>query len=124
MQLFKTERSQLFPMGKPVSCEYHSDIKLIDINDFNSWKIFQMLSVDADWLKKPVAEWENDENYKEVERFVSELNVTNDCSERAIKLITNLAPTVQKEDQLQAKIQSIELHRKSYRDFTKCSLRK
>ena len=85
-------------MGKPVSCEFHSDIKLIDIIGSNSWKIFQVLSVDADWLKKPVAEWENDENYKEVERFVSELNVTNDCSERAIKLITDLAPTVQKED--------------------------
>ena len=50
------------------------------------------------------------------------LKVTNDAAERAIKLVSDIALSVKNEEELQRKIQLVELHRKMLPKIDKKSL--
>lgn len=55
-----------------------------------SWLIFHMLNhanAEVQWLKTPVETWDLNDYFLEFKQFVNNLEVVNDCSERAIKLI-------------------------------------
>ena len=54
--------------------------------------------------------------------FVINLKVTNDATERAIKLVSDIALSVKNEEELQRKIQLVELHRKMLPKIDKKSL--
>lgn len=81
--------------------------------------------MDSDWLLLPPKHWAKCNSYNKAAVFVKNCKVVNDLSERAIKLITDFASTLTKdEEQRQFILQVVEKHRKDVPDFTKESLLK
>ena len=87
--------------------------------------IFDVLGFKKDWLYKPVAEWEHHESFCEMKAWVQNLKVTNDCTERGVKLISEYAKSLTKDSvDIQKLIQVVENHRKMYPDVKKTTLAK
>ena len=56
-----------------------------------SWKLWDLLGVESNWLQLPVAEWERACTYGLAYSFVKGLKVVNDGAERCIRSITDYA---------------------------------
>ena len=55
-----------------------------------SWLIFHILNhanAEVQWLNTPSETWDLNDYYQESKQFVNNVEVVNDCSERAIKLV-------------------------------------
>jgi hypothetical protein len=66
----------------------------------NSWFIFSLLNLtrmeDKLWLNCPAPMWCYVDQFKTFSNFVSKLEVVNDCSERAVKLVSEFVNNVHK----------------------------
>ncbi|XP_047129704.2 uncharacterized protein LOC124809606 [Hydra vulgaris] len=70
-----------------------------------SWLIFHILNhanAEVQWLKTPSETWDLNDYYLEFKQFVNNLEVVNDCSERAIKLVQELINKSHNEDKRQS----------------------
>jgi hypothetical protein len=64
-------------------------------------------------------QWATDAAYNEAAMFVHNCKVVNDMAERAVKLITDFAGTITKEEQQrQYLLQTVEKHRCEISNFT------
>ena len=63
---------------------------VVDLVGPNSWFIFEALSMDYDWLSKPVTTRNMSSFFQEMESFVNTVKVVNDAAERGIKLHSDL----------------------------------
>ena len=52
-----------------------------------SWLPFDLLNFSSEWLSLPPSEWNQNADYKQMEKFARRLKVTNDTAERGVKLI-------------------------------------
>ena len=52
----------------------------------NSYLIFDILKTEPDWLKLPVAEWKDSQDFCKFLNYVSHVKVVNDTAERGVKL--------------------------------------
>ena len=67
--------------------------------------------------------WKDDPDFKTVENFVQTVKTTNDTAERAVKLMTDYAQILTKdEDMRQWILQAVDEKRKKYPDFSKKTL--
>lgn len=100
------------------------DTELVDLVNERSWFIFRELQICGyEFLSAPVAEWEEDSQYRNMAKFMAELKVTNDIAEQAVQMIGDLANSVTKdEDQLRDLLQLVEHHRRVLPSFDKASL--
>lgn len=107
----------------------HSDKDLLEELDFsqsqppsllpllgkNSWYMFQILDIakdsDKHWLMCPSEFWSSVVQFNKMADFVNNLEVVNDCSERAIKLISDFVNDVHNEDDRQDLLLAIEQRR-------------
>lgn len=125
-KLFSTPRPDVYNVGKP---------KFPTIDDYNlpflssligprSWLIFALLGLtnSQDWLQLPPKYWELMFDYRFARNFCVNLQVVNDCAERAIKLVEDFSHITQDEEQFQFLLQSVEEHRKKFPSFTQNSL--
>ena len=81
------------------------------------------LGNDWDWLQLDPKNWNQDEQYLEMEEFVRHLKVTNDAAERGIGTITDYSKILTKNHKLKIKmLQGVEMSRKIHPDQKKKTL--
>ena len=81
------------------------------------------LHVDNSWMHMPPKQWATDAAYNEASMFVHNCKVVNDMAERAVKLITDFAGTITKDEiQRQYLLQTVEKHRRELANFNKNTL--
>ena len=70
-------------------------------------------------------EWEEDDTYRNTKEFVRTVKVTNDVAERGVKMASDYATLLTKDDTMRAWIlQGVEKSRRTYPDFKKETLNK
>ena len=108
------------PLGPPKFQKIDHNMQLADLIGQESYVLFTVLGTDSDWLQLPPSQWQESEDYKEMEEFVRHVKVTNDVSERGVKLITDYAKilTTNNEKRMML-LQGVEMVRKLQPDFTK-----
>ena len=86
--------------------------ELWDFVQPSSWEFFDILKVEADWLTRPLVEWERSEGYRKARQFMTTVKVVNDTAERGIKLASDYAKSLTKNTEMKQKIfQTVEWHR-------------
>ena len=73
---------------------------------------FKAMKFSGNFLRKPVADWPSDEEYKAVEQVVESMSVVNDSAERGVKLAHDFLGSSRKEGNLQNILQVVENERK------------
>lgn len=72
-------------------------------------------SLDTDWLFDPSETWPNKPSYAEAKKIVQQIQVVNDCAERAIQLVEEYNSHLTKdENEFQNLLQTVSLHRKMF----------
>ena len=85
--LFRIPRPKEFERDHPIFPTLSHSTQLSSLIGPKSWFLFHSMGIGADWLGKPVSEWQNDSSYQEAETYVRHVKVVNDLSGRAVKLI-------------------------------------
>ena len=88
-----------------------------------SFKFFIILGIDSDWLSKNPDKWMEDDSYKKAMEFVKTVKVTNDVAERGVKMASDYATILTKDDTIRAMLlQGVERSRRMYPNFQKQTL--
>ena len=112
-----------FPLGKPQFQELTRKTELWDLCGPNSYMLFAILGTDSDWLHLSPNEWNNNDQYKEMEEYMRTVKVTNDAAERGVKLISDYSKILTKNNETRVKLlQGVEMSRKINPDFKKSTL--
>ena len=69
---------------------------------------FECLRINADFLRVPVCDWDENESFKAGRMIVRNLRVVNDSAERGVKLTSDFLKTAKSEDRLQNILQVVE----------------
>ena len=78
-----------------------------------------------EWLKQPLNQWQLNAGFQDLKIFVDNLAVVNDCSERAIKMISDFAMILTSSSQnRRALIECVEKNRADFAGFDKVTLNK
>ena len=111
-------------LQKPKFPTIDENTELVDLVSSLSYKFFRILNTDSDWLAKDPKDWEADPSYKVPKDFVRTVKVTNDVAERGVKLATDYATMLTKDDSIRSMIlQGVEKSRRMYPDFRKKTLK-
>ena len=86
-KLLSLEKPTAIKFGKPEFPEVGSDTVLSDLVTAESWRFFDCSKTDPGFLSLPVEEWKTNDQFKEAEKFVKTLKVTNDVAERGNMII-------------------------------------
>ena len=101
------------------------DVKLSDFVGKESLFMFDVLNFGKRWLKNHPSTWHTDSEYREMQSFVQNLRVVNDCAERGVKLIGDYAQILTKDaEQRQFLLQVVEEDRKLVPNTSKSTLAK
>lgn len=99
-----------------------------DIEDFvcaDTLKFFQRFQLSISFLNLDPRFWEENAEYKASAGMVQKLKVVNDAAERGVKLISDYANILTKdEDQKQAILQTVSEYRKLFPNVTKETMAK
>ena len=131
MKLHSCERTTVMP-GKPQFPPVvfsGEDFGLPDMASFvtsDSWLLFDILGLTGtqDWLTIPPNLWPNFVEFRKLRDFVMNVSVCNDLAERGVALITRYINMAESEEQRQALLQVVELHRSLVTNCNKDSLKK
>ena len=130
-KLHSCERKKI-EMGKP-------DFPYIDLSGSNddipdmssfvtsdSWLVFDLIGLTGtqDWMTIPATLWDNFQDFRKFKEFAENVSVCNDVAERGVALITKYINKVQCEEQRQALLQVVELHRGLVTNIKKSNLKK
>ena len=97
--------------------------ELVDLVTPESYKFFDILGLDHEWLSKNPDKWEEDDSFTEAKTFVTTVKVVNDTAERGVKLAEDYATILTQDDAMRAMIlQGVERNRAMYPDFMKSTL--
>ena len=84
---------------------------------------FSILDLGWDWLKVAPDQWENFEDFRKARDFAMMVKVTNDLAERGIKMISDFANFLTKNDETMVELlQGVELNRKAFPKLKKNTL--
>ena len=90
-----------------------------------SYMLFSILGVDYMWLSKDPRDWQEDTEYKKAEQFVRTVKTVNDCAERGVKMISEYAAILTKNEKVRDwLLQGVETNRRKYSDFNVKTLNK
>jgi hypothetical protein len=125
-KLFSIPRPDVFKVGKPKypTIDDNNLPLLSSLLGPRSWLIFLLLGLtnSQDWLQLPPKYWDLISDYRVARDFCFNLQVFNDCAERAIKLVEDFSCITKDEEKFQFLIQCVEDHRKNFSSFTQSSL--
>ena len=85
--------------GQPEFPDLLEKTQFVDLIGPKSWFMFK-LKVGYGWLSKSVELWKVDPDFKTVENFVQTVKTTNDTAERAVKLMTDYAQILTKNEDM------------------------
>ena len=85
--------------------------------------LFSLLDVSQDWLEQPPQEWEESDDYRHAKQVVQTIKTTNDVAERGVKLISDYATILTKDEGMrQWLLQGVEKNRRRYKNMNKSTL--
>ena len=114
-----------FQLGKPKFPVIKPGTKLVDLVGSKSYMLFSILGVDYMWLSKDPRDWQEDTEYKKAEQFVRTVKTVNDCAERGVKMISEYAAILTKNEKVRDwLLQGVETNRRKYSDFNVKTLNK
>ena len=112
-KLFSIPRPTSNQLGKPkfsaIEISGSTTPFLHDLIGPNSWLLFSLIKLNnsQEWLQLPPEYWNLMSDYRTTRDFVKQLEVTNDCAERGIKLIGDYKDYTQDEEQRQYILQVV-----------------
>ena len=119
-RLLTFEVPKQFETGKPSLPEIGESTELVDLVGPMSWLLFERLDLSSDWLKAEVRLWSENSDFLAAQNFVRTVKTTNDCAERAVKLMTDYSTNLTtKEDKKQQILKVVDNHRKKFNNFDK-----
>ena len=119
----KSNIPQSYKLGKPKFPNIAETTELVDLVTSESIKFFNILGLDFHWLEMNPDKWEEDLNFKKAREFARTVKVTNDVAERGVKLATDFATLLTKDDTVRSMLlQGVEKSRKIYPNFKKQTL--
>ena len=99
----KPETFRRGPPTKVLNLDFNSTLP--NLVGPESWILFDIVNVSKEdvyqWIKGDSGSWENLESYRKFVQFVKNMQVTNDCAERNIRLIQDFVFASKSEDQRQ-----------------------
>ena len=99
--------------GKPCFPEIPSSgAELKDFVGSDSWKFFDLLKINPDFLNCSPDSWTEQESYLEGQHIVKNLRVCNDSAERGVKLYADFLGSAKTEKNYQKILQVVENDRK------------
>ena len=120
---FEHEIPVSYPLVKPTFPEISESTNIVDLVSKESFMFFTILKTDWQWLHLSPLQWEDNPSYKEAETFVRTVKVLNDLAERGIKLITDYAHCLTKDEEMRKiLLHGVEQNRRKYPDFRKKTL--
>ena len=130
-KLLTVKPLKTYKFGPPIQPSLPSNIKsgmqkcVSDFVGERSHFLFDVLKFDKSWLHEPISTWKHNHSYCVMERYVKTLLVTNDCAERAIKLLSDYVDCLTKDSaERENLLQVVEAHRTIYKDCNKSTLSK
>jgi len=99
-----SQAPESYKLEKPKFPVIDQTTRLEDLITAQSYKFFTILGMDSSWLAKSPEDWDNDEGFKDVKEFVYTVKVTNDVAERGIKLASDYATILTKDDSIRAQL--------------------
>ncbi len=119
----RTPRPAHIPLGKPqMPVQMPVNTRLASYVGRNSWKLWELLGVRADWLQLPVHRWANNNDYLVAKHFVEGLCVVNDGAERCIRSIVDFAQATRDSMYREDILLIGNSHREVYQDLRKAAL--
>ncbi len=121
--VLRTPRPAQIPLGKPrMPIQMPANRQLASFVGAASWKLWDTLGVQADWLRLPVHRWANNNDYILAKQFVHGLTVVNDGAERCIKSITDYAEATRDSVYREDILLIGNSHREVFQDLRKAAL--
>ena len=103
--------------GKPVfPASISSSSNLKDLVGSNSWKFFELLKNDPEFMSHSPETWHTLESYVNAERIINSFKVCNDSAERGVKLSADFHGSAKSESNYQKILQVVENDRKQKPD--------
>ena len=125
VKLSETEKPDSYRKGKPVFPVINAATVLTDLVGPESHFLFDALGVECDWLTTPADTWEDNDSYRNAQKFVRSVKVTNDVAERGVKLMSDFATQITTDpEQRSCLLQVVEYHRNKFDSFKKATLNK
>ena len=123
-KLYSLTRPKVFKIEKPKFPTVNNVCHILQLIGPNSWLMFSLLNLNADqeWMTVPAKYWNNFADYRKVRDFVKNMEVTNDCAERGVKIINDFKDIAQDEEQRQFALQVIAKHRQQVPTISKKNL--
>ena len=101
-----------YSLGRPTFPAIKPGTKLVDLVGSKSHMFFHILGVECNWLAKDPKHWEEDQEYLRAERFVRNVKTVNDCAERGVKMISEYAAILTKDEKVRDwLLQGVEANR-------------
>ena len=105
-------------IGKPTFPEIRPETTLPDLVGQKSYLFFDILGIDYSWLNRSPEFWHEELEYKRAEMFARTVKTVNDCAERGVKLISDYASVLTKNENMREwLLQGVEQNRRKYPDF-------
>ncbi|KAK3917833.1 Mushroom body large-type Kenyon cell-specific protein 1 [Frankliniella fusca] len=111
------------PRKRPLQLKEVPGLSLSDLATLRSKEFFTILGLKCDFLKEPVVEWAEREDYKHAREICVNLKVVNDHAERGVKLMSDYNGTVTKqENSFQDLLVTVHSHRQTVPNVKKDTL--
>ena len=119
----RSSKPESYKLQKPKFPNIDNQTKLFDLITSESFKFFDILGLEFDWLAMSPDKWEENESFKVAKNFVRTVKVVNDTAERGVKIAEDYATILTKDDAMRSMIlQGVENNRSKYPDFKKITL--
>ena len=116
----QSQKPKSYPLEKPKFPSIDEKSELVDLITAESFKFFEILHLDHSWLAMEPDKWEQVESFKQAERFIRTVKVTNDVAERGVKMAQDYANILTKDDDVRSLIyQGVGRNRRMFPDFKK-----
>jgi hypothetical protein len=95
------------------------DLEFPELVSINTQRFFDIINVNSEFLTIDPEIWHENESYLNAEKVVRNLSVVNDACERAISFFQQYKSKINKENQKQNLLHTVENTRKKYKMLRK-----
>ena len=102
--LNKADFDNKISLGHPTFPKLTPNMELANLVGKNSSVAFRVYGIEHDWLKADATKWKKSTEFLKGKQIFEYLKVTNDCSERNIKLMTDYSGNTVKDKRPKSKL--------------------
>lgn len=123
MNMRTVEGAEVVPKKRELDLRDVPNMTVGDLATKNTFRFFEILGLQCEFLNYPVTDWPNREDYIKAKKIVSHLPVVNDHSERAVRLFKEYNKNLtKKEKSYQDLLVTVHEFRKTKPDNKKSTL--